>query len=63
MALVPGDRLQLKANAQTRDGQRIANGELVTVERIETDGRLVLRDGRTALFDLEACRTREAISA
>jgi conjugative relaxase-like TrwC/TraI family protein len=47
MALVAGDRLQLKANAQTRDGQRIANGELVTVERIEVDGRLVLKDGRT----------------
>ena len=47
MALVPGDRLQLKANAQTRDGRRVANGELVTVERIEADGRLVLKDGRT----------------
>jgi ATP-dependent exoDNAse (exonuclease V) alpha subunit len=47
MALSPGDRLQLKANAQTHDGQRIANGELVTVERIEADGRLVLKDGRT----------------
>jgi conjugative relaxase-like TrwC/TraI family protein len=46
MALVPGDRLQLKANAQTRDGRRIANGELVTVERIEADGRLALKDGR-----------------
>jgi conjugative relaxase-like TrwC/TraI family protein len=47
MFLVPGDRLQLKANGQTRDGRRIANGELVTVERIESDGRLVLKDGRT----------------
>jgi ATP-dependent exoDNAse (exonuclease V) alpha subunit len=47
MALAPGDRLQLKANARTREGQRIANGELVTVERIEADGRLVLKDGRT----------------
>ena len=47
VALAPGDRLQLKANAQTLDGRRIANGELVTVERIEADGRLVLKDGRT----------------
>jgi ATP-dependent exoDNAse (exonuclease V) alpha subunit len=47
MALAPGDRLQLKANAQTHDGRRIANGELVTVERIGADGRLVLQDGRT----------------
>ena len=42
-----GDRLQLKANAQTHDGQRVANGELVTVERIESDGRIALKDGRT----------------
>ncbi|MEP6671349.1 MAG: MobF family relaxase [Chthoniobacter sp.] len=47
MALAAGDRLQLKANAQTRDGQRVANGELVTVERIEPDGRIALKDGRT----------------
>ncbi len=51
MALAPGDRLQLKANAQTRDGRRIANGELVTVERIEADGCLVLKDGRTLESD------------
>jgi len=47
MALAAGDRLQLKANAQTRDGQRVANGELVTVERIDPDGRIALKDGRT----------------
>jgi conjugative relaxase-like TrwC/TraI family protein len=47
MALAAGDRLQLKANAQTRDGRRVANGELVTVERIEPDGRIALKDGRT----------------
>ena len=51
MAVASGDRLQLKANAQTRDGRRIANGELVTVERIEADGRLVLKDGRTLESD------------
>ena len=51
MAVAPGDKLQLKANAQTRDGRRLANGELVTVERIEGDGRLVLKDGRTLESD------------
>ena len=51
MAVASGDRLQLKANAQTRDGRRIANGELVTVERIEADGRVVLNDGRTLESD------------
>ena len=46
-ALAVGDRLQLKANAKTRDGRPLANGELVTVARIESDGRIVLQDGRT----------------
>ncbi len=47
LALAVGDRLQLKANAPTPDCRRVANGELVTVERIEPDGRIVLKDGRT----------------
>jgi ATP-dependent exoDNAse (exonuclease V) alpha subunit len=46
MVLVPGDRLQLKANGQASDGRRVANGELVTVDRVESDGRILLRDGR-----------------
>ena len=29
-ALAAGDRLQLKANGRTKEGQRLANGELVT---------------------------------
>ena len=45
--LAAGDRLQLKANAAATDGRRIANGELVTVESVLTDGRIRLRDGRT----------------
>ena len=51
MTLAAGDRLQLKANAQMHDGQRVANGELVTVERIEPDGRIALKDGRTLESD------------
>ncbi len=31
LSLSTGDRLQLKANAQSQDGRRLANGELVTV--------------------------------
>ncbi|MEO8352070.1 MAG: AAA family ATPase, partial [Chthoniobacteraceae bacterium] len=42
-----GDRLQLKANARTKEGRALANGELVTVAGIERDGRIVLGDGRT----------------
>ena len=47
LALATGDRLQLKANAAATDGRRVANGELVTVEKVSTDGRIKLRDGRT----------------
>ncbi|MGD0650912.1 MAG: MobF family relaxase [Verrucomicrobiia bacterium] len=47
LALATGDRLQLKANAAATDGRRVANGELVTVEEVSTDGRIKLRDGRT----------------
>lgn len=46
LVLARGDRLQLKANAKAVDGERVANGELVTVERIEADGRIRLQDGR-----------------
>jgi len=46
LTLSNGDRLQLKANAQSQDGRRLANGELVTVKQIHTDGRIALNDGR-----------------
>jgi len=46
LVLADGDRLQLKANATTAGGRRIANGELVTVEKVLPDGRIRLHDGR-----------------
>jgi conjugative relaxase-like TrwC/TraI family protein len=46
LSLSNGDRLQLKANAQSQDGRRLANGELVTVKEIHQDGRIGLHDGR-----------------
>ena len=46
LALADGDRLQLKANAPATDCRRVANGELVTVEKVLPDGRIKLRDGR-----------------
>ena len=46
LSLSSGDRLQLKANAQSQDGRRLANGELVTVKGIHQDGRIALNDGR-----------------
>jgi ATP-dependent exoDNAse (exonuclease V) alpha subunit len=51
LALATGDRLQLKANAPATDGRRIANGELVTVEKVLTDGRIRLLDGRILAKD------------
>jgi conjugative relaxase-like TrwC/TraI family protein len=46
LVLAAGDRLQLKANARTRSGQRLANGEVVTVKHVGVDGRIRLTDGR-----------------
>jgi conjugative relaxase-like TrwC/TraI family protein len=46
LALVAGDRVQLKANGRTRKGQRLANGELVIVKKVGADGRITLNDGR-----------------
>ncbi len=46
LKLARGDRLQLKANASTRQGKRLANGELVTVDKVLADGRIKLQDGR-----------------
>ena len=46
LSLSNGDRLQLKANARSQDGHRLANGELVTVNQIHADGRIALNDGR-----------------
>jgi conjugative relaxase-like TrwC/TraI family protein len=46
LALASGDRLQLKANAKTKSGRQIANGEIVTVKSVGTDGRIGLEDGR-----------------
>ena len=46
LALASGDRLQLKANAKTPTGERVANGEIVAVARVEADGRIRLQDGR-----------------
>jgi conjugative relaxase-like TrwC/TraI family protein len=46
LALATGDRLQLKANGRSEDGRKLANGELVTVEHVQSDGRIELSDGR-----------------
>lgn len=46
ISLCKGDRLQLKANAKAVKGERLANGELVTVKRVEKSGRIRLEDGR-----------------
>jgi conjugative relaxase-like TrwC/TraI family protein len=51
MTLADGDRLQLKSNSSTTNGRRIANGELVTVEKALLDGRIRLRDGRILAKD------------
>jgi hypothetical protein len=47
MALSPGDKLQLKANGQSVENEKLANGELVTVKIVHADGRIALADGKT----------------
>lgn len=44
--IAPGDRLQLKFNAKSREGHPITNGELATVRRVEADGSVVIEDDR-----------------
>jgi len=44
--VAPGDRLQLKFNGKSKEGLAIANGELVTVRRIDADGSLTIEDDR-----------------
>ena len=46
LSLSTGDLLQLKANDRSQDGRKLANGELVTVKEVNTDGRISLDDGR-----------------
>jgi conjugative relaxase-like TrwC/TraI family protein len=51
ITLASGDRMQLKANAKTASGERIANGELVVVKQVEPDGGICLEDGRVLPTD------------
>jgi conjugative relaxase-like TrwC/TraI family protein len=41
-----GDRLHLKANRKLKSGGRVTNGELVTVQNVQSDGGIKLTDGR-----------------
>ncbi|HEX2852957.1 MAG TPA: AAA family ATPase [Opitutaceae bacterium] len=50
--LAPGDRLQLKFNAKSREGHGVANGELVTVRRVHADGALTVEDDRCTVKTL-----------
>lgn len=42
MELAAGDRLQLKFNGASREGALLANGELVTIQRVQKNGALVV---------------------
>ncbi|MEP6668764.1 MAG: MobF family relaxase [Chthoniobacter sp.] len=46
LSLGAGDRLQIKANAVSVDGRKLANGEIVTIASVEADGIIRLGDGR-----------------
>jgi conjugative relaxase-like TrwC/TraI family protein len=44
--VAPGDRLQITANRR-RPGFRVTNGEIVTVKRVDRNGRIHFQDGRS----------------
>jgi ATP-dependent exoDNAse (exonuclease V) alpha subunit len=46
VTIAEGDRLQLKANRRLQGGSSVANGELVTVRQLRSDGHIELVDGR-----------------
>jgi ATP-dependent exoDNAse (exonuclease V) alpha subunit len=46
IAVSPGERLLLKSNRRLKDGRRATNGEVVTVQSVNPDGSIGLRDGR-----------------
>jgi conjugative relaxase-like TrwC/TraI family protein len=50
--VAPGDRLQLKFNGKSADGHAVANGELVTVRRIQADGSLAVQSDNGAVKTL-----------
>jgi ATP-dependent exoDNAse (exonuclease V) alpha subunit len=45
-SVTTGDRLHLKANRKLASGDRVSNGELVTVKSFRADGGIELSDGR-----------------
>jgi conjugative relaxase-like TrwC/TraI family protein len=47
IAVGKGDQLQIKANAPSSEGKKLANGEIVTVVRVFKNGDIALEDGRT----------------
>jgi hypothetical protein len=51
LSLAAHDRLQLKANASSAEGSKLANGEIVTVAKIKRSGEITLDDGRTLPAD------------
>lgn len=46
LEIAPGDRLQLKWNGRSLDGEPIVNGELVTVRHIHRNGRITVDSDR-----------------
>jgi conjugative relaxase-like TrwC/TraI family protein len=50
--VAPSDRLQLKFNGKSKEGHAIANGELVTVRGIGTDGSVTVEDDRLTMKTL-----------
>jgi len=52
LEIATGDRLQTKWNGRSIDGQRIVNGELLTVRMVHADGRISVENDRGERKDL-----------
>ena len=46
LRLCPGDVLQIKTNTSDASGRKLANGEIVAVEELRSNGEIKLKDGR-----------------
>ena len=52
LEIAVGDRLQTKWNGRSIDGQRIVNGELLTVRKVHADGKISVENDRGEQKDL-----------
>ena len=63
LSVACGDRLHLKASRKLPSGDRTANGELVTVKSVRSDGAIELSDGRVLNKEFREFRPGYAVTS